>query len=432
MLTFHDTAKSNPIDRLVHEAVKKVSSFEFANSRRKFWIPIIQKLVLTLSDQQLLTGIAVLVAAFWTHCSISVYHFALVNDLAWFSATVHVITLGVLPAYFHSPERHVQRNWRVALMIVTACLLIASTVMSGHREWYDGWPYDAQCLFDDLIGNIGGAPRYWMSVNLALILIDYPLSIVLLFERPTRFLVKWLMTKPVEARDNAIDVLKSKKSSMTSTKFIEGGMSRFACLLLIAMVRGVGWVYFALIALITSQVSNLLLDTFWFAYSLWSIIEDRMIPSSDIDGDENAMTFGQIVPILPLSSLVLVLREAYDGMLYLTQNQPSRLYLINLFPNQIRETEEGRHSSLSGSSQISLVRTRSSATRANLPVIQLVSMSGALQSPEEDDFDPEFSPPRREDTEMGGRSQTSGFESGQLQRRSTFPVQNHNASAIVE
>ena len=33
----------------------------------------------------------------------------------------------------------------------------------------------------------------------------------------------------------------------------------------------------------------------------------------DMDGTENAMTFGQIVPILLLSSTLLVAREAYDG-----------------------------------------------------------------------------------------------------------------------
>ena len=43
------------------------------------------------------------------------------------------------------------------------------------------------------------------------------------------------------------------------------------------------------------------------------IIEDLAIPSSDMNGDENAMTFGQIVPILLLSSVLLVFREAYDG-----------------------------------------------------------------------------------------------------------------------
>ena len=33
-----------------------------------------------------------------------------------------------------------------------------------------------------------------------------------------------------------------------------------------------------------------------------------------MDGNENAMSFGQIVPILLLSSIVLVFREAYDGL----------------------------------------------------------------------------------------------------------------------
>ena len=42
----------------------------------------IEKIILNLSDQLLLTGSAVLIAGFWTHCSISVYHFAITSDLA--------------------------------------------------------------------------------------------------------------------------------------------------------------------------------------------------------------------------------------------------------------------------------------------------------------------------------------------------------------
>ena len=50
-------------------------------------------------------------------------------------------------------------------------------------------------------------------------------------------------------------------------------------------------------------------------------------------------------------------------------------------------------------------------------------MTGAIQDAEDDNVEPEMHPPRRVDTEMGGRSQASGLESGQLQRRPTGSVQ---------
>ena len=192
-----------------------------------------------------------------------------------------------------------------------ALLLVASTVMQGHYEWDDSWPYDAQCLFDNLIGNIGGTPKDWMSVSLALICINYPLSIIPLFKPSTQFLVKWLKMKPMAARNNAIERLQANTSHVTS---IDGTMRRFSYILLSNIVRGISWMYFAPIALINSRICNFINDTFWFAFGVWSIMTDRDIPSSMIDGDENAMTFGQIVPVLLLTSLVLVSREAYDGM----------------------------------------------------------------------------------------------------------------------
>lgn len=311
VLTRSGSKDTNSVDHLVYKVVRATTPFRISRRKREFWIPVVQKLVLGLSDQQLLTGLAVLIASFWTHCSISVYHFALVNDLAWFSASVHVTTLSVLRRYLHANP--LLRDWRVALMTILALLLIASTVMEGHHEWFDSWPYDAQCLFSNLSGNIGGSPRYWMLVGLTLIFINYSLSIIPLFDRPMEFVDKWLDEKPRAASEQATKRLKENISHTTSPKLFKGRMRRFAYTLLFLIVRGISCTYFALMSLIGSNMFNLVLDIFWFAFSLWSIIGDRDIPSSEMNGDENAMTFGQIMPILLLGSIVLVFWEAYAG-----------------------------------------------------------------------------------------------------------------------
>lgn len=68
-----------------------------------------------------------------------------------------------------------------------------------------------------------------------------------------------------------------------------------------------------LIALITARSANCVVDMFWFAYSLEGLAGDRNIPASDLDGSESVMSFGQIVPILLLTSTVFVFGEAYVG-----------------------------------------------------------------------------------------------------------------------
>ena len=51
--------------------------------------------VLALSDQQLITGLALLIAAF-SKCDISINSFTTATALSWFSCTTHLATLTVL------------------------------------------------------------------------------------------------------------------------------------------------------------------------------------------------------------------------------------------------------------------------------------------------------------------------------------------------
>ena len=311
VLTNSDSPDKNSIDRLVYRVTKQIAPLSISDSKRELWVPVIQKLVLSLSDQQLLTGLAVLIAAFWTHCSISVYHFALVNDLAWFSATVHLTTLNILQDYLL--KRPGLRNSRVGLMSIIALLLVASTVMQGHYRWYDSWPYDAQCVFDDLNGNIGGLPGQWMFAGLCLICINYPMNIIPLFEPLMKFVERWSVTKAKMATDRAVERLEEIISHTDSPSLFKGSVKRFTCRMSMTIMKGIIWAYFVLLVFLSSNTFFLIMDTTWFSWSLWSIIGDRDIPSSDMNGNENAMTFGQIIPILLLSSLALVFHEAYNG-----------------------------------------------------------------------------------------------------------------------
>ena len=96
----------------------------------------------------------------------------------------------------------------------------------------------------------------------------------------------------------------------------------------------------------------------------------------------------------------------------------------NSFSDQITEWEDRRHHSMSSNpSQPSLVSTSNSTIVAASIAPQDFEMTDAVQGCEgEDDLKYEAYTLRRADTEMGGRSQASGLDSGQLQRRSTYPV----------
>ena len=285
-------------------------------SRKELFARFLEKIILNLSDQLLLTGCAVLIGGFWTHCSISVYHFALTSDLAWFASNVHIITIDVLVQYLQ--DRPVLRNWRAVLMGCMAIFLTASTIMQGHRAWYSSWPYDAQCVFNDLsLANVGGVPALWMYANLAFIITGYPPSIMGLYQAPRDFVKNWLHDRPTAASDRFIGYCESKRGEIItqSTRTTQARYLQYS--FLIACVKTCLkcyiFLYKLLAALNDSRWFNLIFCLAWFGLGVASVFGDRNIPRWEMDGTENAMTFGQIVPILLLSSTLLVAREAYDG-----------------------------------------------------------------------------------------------------------------------
>lgn len=194
-----------------------------------------------------------------------------------------------------------------------ASLLSTSCIIQGHFAWFISWPYDAQCLFDDFIGNVGGEPRYWMIVNLILIGCSYPLSIVTLYERPTKLITECLVRVPRGFLQNRVWRLQDRRVELYGRSFADIGAEVLYCVSLEAFWTAVRLGHLALVALITARRTTYVQDIFWLAYSLQGLVGDRTIPASEMDGTENVMSFGQIVPMLLLTSTVFVFGEAYVG-----------------------------------------------------------------------------------------------------------------------
>lgn len=283
----------------------KLQLFKPTDEFCRFWMPVIEKVVLNISDQQLLTGLALLIAGFATHCSISAYHFEIVGDLAWFSSNVHLASLSVLEKYLL--REHGVRNWRVVSIMCMGILLIANNAMQGHWAWYGSWSFGAQCLFDDLVGEWGGLPGYWAEVNIALILLFYPMQILLLFESTSEFIDEWLWMRPLKRMDKAVRTSNELVSSSGSTL----SKLRYRCQSFIyKMARAV---YTLVAALLGSRTASFALDLFWFGYGIWTLIGDRVFAAERMDGSENLWTFGQIMPLLLLVSTIFVFKETYEG-----------------------------------------------------------------------------------------------------------------------
>ena len=305
----------NPLDDWVRAKLSTLFIFNASESYKKTWTPVIERLVLNLSDQQLLTSIAILTAGLLRVCSISVYHFQIILDLAWYSSNVHLTSLNVLRDYLLDRPR--LRNWRLCLMLVTFALLVAYVVMTAHVNWSASWPYPAHCLFDDLMGKVYGDSMRSLAGLLTALSLSYLSSTLCLFEMTSAFIAVWLVQKPMTTLKKAIDELGHKRKLIHSsdsdarTKFRTAGI-----LALQAVMVVIFGIYVVISTCLGSRWVQLMLDFAFFAYGLVNLVNDRHIPASEVDGNENALTFGQIVPLLLLGSIIVVFKEAYEGEHY--------------------------------------------------------------------------------------------------------------------
>ena len=109
----------------------------------------LEKAVLGFSDQQCITGIAILLSGYsqlslQNKNPITVYNWQIAVDLAWFSSITHLTTLTCLRHYFR--QRRALSNFRIACMAVNAVILAVSIGSTGWQLAYQGSP--ALCLFD--------------------------------------------------------------------------------------------------------------------------------------------------------------------------------------------------------------------------------------------------------------------------------------------
>jgi len=118
----------------------------------------LRQAILALSDQQIVTGIAILGAGFQglRLGGIDSYHYQTVIYLAWMSSSVHLSALSILAPILK--ERPALRIWRLVGMLVLLVLLIIALIPTLSNDWglltwegmastNSGWGVPAVCFW---------------------------------------------------------------------------------------------------------------------------------------------------------------------------------------------------------------------------------------------------------------------------------------------
>ncbi|KAH6656049.1 hypothetical protein BKA67DRAFT_562515 [Truncatella angustata] len=124
----------------------------------------IRHVILVLSDQQIVTGIAIMAAGFYGLQSkeISVYHYQIVLYLAWMSSSVHLSAITLLHSFI-SQHRGLLL-WRVSGMVVLMVMLVIGLVPTISNDWgiiwwkgmlegRTGWAIPAYCFWGNTWGD---------------------------------------------------------------------------------------------------------------------------------------------------------------------------------------------------------------------------------------------------------------------------------------
>lgn len=199
------------------------------------WSYALENTITMFSDQQVVTGIGVLIAGFTQlQWGIASYHWVNIVNLAWFSAMTHLLTLSVMRHEIQS--RKTIRLIRVVGMGVLVVLLLCAQapigyvvqIGNGFQSWFPAW-----CLYhpnvdwlesgDDLVGKGGiDAPTFnWPYVLIAscILLFGYASRARLLYT--SRYGISDLLPRlfrisggqPWDWIEQRLDVLNQRQSS---------------------------------------------------------------------------------------------------------------------------------------------------------------------------------------------------------------------------
>ena len=287
----------------------------------------LERFLLTLSDQQLITGLAVLIAGYSKTCSMSIYYFNVVGSLAWFSSATHLATLGGLRKYLVT--HRAVRDWRVlAMAILLVMLLVAQLPEWTSRDnsvpvfcFFLNFEIEPDfsnvvtllttigfltVIYIERIARLYSPDPDW-NVSDSLIELFVKLLSQKDYREPSR--QKIARNSTGLSRTSLSAAIRAERERVRYERFelgIKESHRRFRSYLL-AVTFIAGEYSYSFISQITILIFDLV---YGFTYT---IVNRSDTPGGGIIGNQNEMGFGQLVPLFLLLLPGLAVGEIYFG-----------------------------------------------------------------------------------------------------------------------
>ena len=145
-----DHEDMNQVDRIAIHDVRRVANYFLSFLRRNstsISLPVIKQIALVLSDQQLITGTSVFVAAYADTCGITQYHFIVAYYLGCAGFLTHQSTLMISSDTMR--HRVFMRAWRLLWVAVIFAFIPAANVIILNQSFSPVSGKPLQCSFED-------------------------------------------------------------------------------------------------------------------------------------------------------------------------------------------------------------------------------------------------------------------------------------------
>ena len=264
------------------------TSIGISKERRDYFFTMLERFVLGLADQQLLTSITILTVGYIKY-DITVFHFSIVGDLAWLSAGTHLTAASVITGYLR--KYRAARLWRTFLMFCIYILLMTSTVLTANDHWRHNLACPARCLFKNTVGSVRNtATITWLVFDLALLTYGYALTVISFSPTLSHHTDEWL-GKGWNALKSLVQLLPISPRVLKSATLKK---------------------YFRT----TKTAFDLGLDLFWLAFWVLRVFSDRAQINAYKDTSRTSFQtwgFGQLVPLFLIALPFLTALEIFCG-----------------------------------------------------------------------------------------------------------------------
>jgi len=317
----------------------------------------LRKFVLSISDQQIVTGIAIMAAGLrgLAKGTISTYHYQIVLYLAWLSSSVHLSAISLLTPYLSKYQG--LRTWRLVGMLALLVMLLVGLVPTLSDNWGTvsdpsgegvrptGWGVPAACFWGKTYGNgvNNDAP-----LGYAILVVSYVWKVGELFVSPQR-LYHVVVHIPVR-------VIMEKPLCFIARRYARKQRKRY--LILFRLYLMLCLPLFATLETIISFSAALWLSILGLVFGTLQIVIPRNQNLASTADTEEKWGFGQLVPLILLIQPLGVLTEDLG-----VRHEKHHAQNMEM---------ESRASRASGSDRPMLLSPKTSDRRTRMPLIGIM------------------------------------------------------------